>query len=417
MAMMIFLFSLSSLAFTLVVSIEPPPIPPLPPTPQCGAADKVNSFGYKFFKDATNKNSGNVVFSPYSVYQVLALVSLATNEETKQQIETTLELNDGDLESLKIMGEALSKDGPLDEAKLSIANNGWVQSTCKLLESFKQKTKENFGVSFSNVNFAKEETTRLLINDWIAKKTGKRINEFYTAGAFNYMTQLVIANAIYFKGVWKTPFDEQRTRQGVFHGEAGLEIGNVHYMIRDGFYKVGEIDNVQVLELPYGAEEEYSMIIARPRHFTEIRLEEFDGNDIVDVTSLSKKMNAELLASWRESVRERQLEIHVPKFHFKKSMNLKSTLDRMGIKNLFTSKADLTAMTDDRNIFVTDARHKAFIEVDEKGTKAGAATDLEMGFLSIGDTLKIDRPFLFFIVHKECNTLVFSGKVTDPTKG
>lgn len=229
------------------------------------------------------------------------------------------------------------------------------------------------------------------------------------------MTRIVLANAIYFKGIWKKPFAKHATRKMPFHGEDGLRVGNTDFMYKDDFFRVGQHNNVQLLQLPYGENEEFSMLIARPLHFMEIRIDEFDMSKITDVSALSAAMNADLLSTWLDSLRERKIEIYMPKFTVKKDVNLKGVLKQMGVKDVFSpAKADFSRMTGDKNLFVSSARHKAHIEVDEEGTKAGAASGFEMGFLSLGGpVLKIDRPFLFFIIHNECKSVVFSGKVTD----
>jgi serpin B len=217
------------------------------------------------------------------------------------------------------------------------------------------------------------------------------------------MTRLVLTNAIYFKGNWAKQFKENRTKDAPFTLADGRKI-DVPMMNQKAEFGYTETDTFQTLELPY-VNEELSMIILLPKKFDA--LNEFE-----------KTLTLENLAQWLSKINKREVMVFVPKFKMTSQFGLAPVLKSMGMKDAFSSNADFSGINGKRNLFISAVIHKAFVEVNEEGTEAAAATGVVMKLTSVSPVripvFRTDHPFLFLIRDNLSGSILFIGRVDNP---
>ena len=411
-------------SYLTTADIEKPTIPEAEPEdePETGEtlSDLLNDFAFRLQKEVSDDE--NVVFSPFSIYSGLAMLYLGSSTETKQQLASALKWNSENqdeknfLEALKDLTDKLNPENGLDGVTLKTAAKGWLGQNFKILKKFNNNMKNQFGFKFSRKNFAQSESSRKDINMWVANHTGNRINQLFPFGSFDAMTKVVLANAIYFKGLWSTPFKKKYTSLKNFYTQGSSKPKKVSTMFQSDDFLIGRHRNVQLLELPYGAEGEFSMLFARPLHQSELYRYEFAPDEFTSLATLSKDMSSTLLREFQGSMRKTKADVHIPRFTVERSINLAEKLQELGITKVFQQgTADLSPINGKRNLYVSSALHKAFIQVDEEGSEASGATGIGISLLSLPPQIHMNRPFLFYIIHKPQNAVVFAGRVMDPS--
>jgi len=294
----------------------------------------------------------------------------------------------------------------LDPAKrgyqLAVANALWGQAGFPWKKDFLNTTKLNYGAGLSEVNFAESEAARGIINAWVEEKTRDKIKNLIPKNVLDSDTRLVLTNAIYFKGDWAAKFDKKATRDEKFFQTADKSI-NTPMMHRKGEYRIFENTDMQMLDLPYRGKE-LSMLVLLPR--------KKDG-----LANLEKSLKATLLdESIKNAHVATEVEVTLPKFKFELPLDLTKVLQGMGMNLAFTPRADFTGMTDKGNLYISAALHKAFVDVNEEGTEAAAATAVVVGTTSfrITPTFRADHPFVFLIRDNRNGSVLFMGRVVDP---
>ncbi len=255
---------------------------------------------------------------------------------------------------------------------------------------------------------------RLRINRWVEQKTGGRISSLAAEGQIDPLTRLALCDAIYFKGKWQHQFNERDTKPGQFH-ISSTESVTVPMMAQKGDFKTAHIEDgsVALLEMPYDGKD-LSMIILLP----ETRFGELDG-DGPDLAGMEKQLSPETLKLWLaelDRARERKTRIMLPRFNTTQRLDLVPELTSMGIASPFSESADFSGIDGTRNLFISQVIHKAFLEVSESGTEAAAATVAVLKTKSMSDQFLVDHPFLFLIRENGSGTLLFMGRIVNPTK-
>jgi serpin B len=361
---------------------------------------------------ALRGKGGNLFYSPYSISVALAMTYAGARGETEQQMADALHytlpqdrlhpaFNALDL-ALASRGEgARGKDG--EGFRLHIANAIWGQAGYTFLSEFLDVLAVNYGAGLRLVDFvAASEEARVTINDWVSEQTEGRIKDLIPSGAIDALTRLVLTNAIYFNAAWSVPFQEELTEDGPFYLLDGTEV-TVPMMkqIESLGYAAGQ--GYQAVELPYDGYE-LSMVLLVPE------AGEFDAfEDALDV---------ERVESILQNLAPTQVALSMPKFTIESSFSLVDALDALGMPDAFSEKADFSGMTGNRELFVSDVVHKAFVSVDEAGTEAAAATAVIMALTAAPAEpirVTVDRPFIFAIRDIETGALLFVGRVIDPS--
>ncbi|MBW2010870.1 MAG: serpin family protein, partial [Deltaproteobacteria bacterium] len=247
------------------------------------------------------------------------------------------------------------------------------------------------------------EAARITINKWVEQKTNDKIKELIKRGILDPLVRLVLTNAIYFKGNWADRFDKNLTKDAMFHLLPGKSI-KVPMMNQKQKFGYAEHENLQILELPYVGED-LSMLVLLPK--------KVDG-----LTELENKLTTDNLKKWTRHLGEREVRVFLPKFEMTSAFRLDKTLALMGMPDAFSMNADFSGMDGTQKLNISAVIHKAFIAVDEQGTEAAAATGVVIGVTSLpqpAPVFRADHPFMFLIRENLSKSILFFGRVVDPT--
>lgn len=373
---------------------------------------------------------GNLFLSPYSISTALAMTYAGAENATAAQMANVLRFpsiphklldsdNQGNL-SYRIEPSLMSKEhlaaafGRLQKSvladpkekgyELSVANALWGQKGCRFKQQFIDLVRTDYDGRFSELDFVAAESARKTINAWVEKKTKNKIKELIKPGMLNSMTRLVLTNAIYFKGAWAEQFEEAMTQPGTFNLADGKKI-EVPMMNQTDKFKYAEDDTLQLLDLPY-AGDDLSMIILLPK-------KEFPLSDI------EKTLTAKSLLPLLTKLYERKVIVSIPKFKITSEFSMASVLKSMGMTDAFTpGAADFSGINGGKDLFISAVVHKAFVEVNEEGTEAAAATAVGISTTSMPidspPIFRADRPFLFLIRQNKTAGILFIGRVANP---
>ncbi|MBN2127964.1 MAG: serpin family protein [Sedimentisphaerales bacterium] len=380
-----------------------------------------NRFALQLYQKLRS-GDGNLFFSPYSISTALAMTYAGARGQTETQMAETL----GFATSAEVLARIGASGKPLtrkefadafghiikglnargDEAQyqLRVANALWGQKDYESLSSFTKGIEAAYGGKLQELDFVTgAEQARKTINAWVEKQTNDKIKDLISPGVLDAMTRLVLTNAIYFKGNWASQFEKDRTREAPFTLRDGEKV-QVPMMNQRARFGYAETDALQVLELPYVGEE-LSMVILLPR--------ETDGID-----ALEGDLTAENLATWLGRIRKREVIVSVPRFKMTSKFGLASVLASMGMPLAFSRNADFSGMTGKRDLFISAVIHQAYVDVNEEGTEAAAATGVVMKLTSMGPdrtpVFRADHPFIFMIRDAKSGSILFLGRVLNP---
>jgi len=368
-----------------------------------------NLFAIDLYKELSRQD-GNLFFSPISMSIALAITYAGANTNTEAQMAEVLHfsINQSKLhpafsDILKSLNVGTKRSG----YRLITANRLWGQYGYEFLDNFINITDEYYEGGFKKVDFTIDrEITRKKINQWVEEKTEEKIKNLIGEGVLHPLTRLVITNAIYFKGMWMSQFDESKTEDRSFNLLDG-EIVKVPMMTQTDDFNYFETDNLKILEILY-AGGEVSMVVLLPK--------KKDG-----LKALERSIDAKNVRMWLAGLKKRETLVFMPKFKMDSSFFLKDTLSSMGMTDAFSPEiADFSGIAEGRDLFISNVIHKAFVDVNEEGTKAAAATGIVMDTTSIEEPIKkiayfnADHPFVFIIRDRRTKSILFLGRVTDP---
>ncbi len=351
----------------------------------------------------------NLFLSPWSISNAFAMAYAGAEGQTAAQMASALNFT---LTEQLLHPAFAELDAKLTAAqagegvRLDVANSLWPQADYPLLEDYLALLKEYYGVSVTQVDYREaREEARALINAWVEAKTEDKIRNLIQPGVLTALTRLVLVNAIYFKGSWESPFDGKDTQLANFTVAPGRPV-KTPMMNQTGDFKYADLDSLEILQLPYQGGQ-LALTILLP--------EAIDG-----LTWLEGQLSADHLTAWQEQLVRQKIKIQVPQFKLTSSFRLDQSLRAMGMEDAFdASAADFAGMDGKPNwLFIGAAVHKAFVEVNETGTEAAAATGLVMGLTSVPQhpIFRANHPFVFLIQEIESGNLLFLGRLVDPTK-
>ncbi len=353
---------------------------------------------------------GNLFYAPYSVSTALAMTYGGARGETEKQMARTLHFGPGQ-ERLHPAFAALAADlaavQKKGKVKLSVANALWPQQDYRFLPAYLDLCKTHYGTTVTPLDYVRAaEPARQTINTWVEAQTNRKITNLIPPGVLDALTRLVLVNAIYFKGDWAAPFKPALTQSAPFR-LASTKTVQARLMTRQDEFGYGEVPGLQILELPY-AGNDLSMLVLLPRT---------DGG----LPALEKALTVETLAAWSSSLRRRDVQVLFPKFKLTAQFSLGHALAALGMPDAFAAgKADFSGMDGSRELFIGAVIHKAFVEVNEEGTEAAAATAVVMMATSMREpepvpVFRADHPFLFLIRENRSGSILFCGRLADPT--
>lgn len=380
----------------------------------------INQFAFDLYYQLEQSESGNIFYSPYSIFSALAMTYEGANGETADEMESVLHFPEVDTLRANFAAIYNNINKEDKEYELRTGNALWVQQDYPLLEDYLDIVERYYGGKATNVDFVREtEKSRQTINSFIEEQTNGKIKDLIPEGALNELTRLVLTNAIYFKGNWEWEFDKSETREKDFKITPN-EVVKTQMMHMDPDkteFNYAELEKLQILELPYEGEN-ISMLILLPKQGETY---DYENEKVIvyNYTIEDIELSAEKLNEYKAQMKETKLDsISVPKFEFDTKYFMKEVLSAMGMHSAFSSDADFSGIDGTRNLFINQVIHQAYVKVDEEGTEATAATAVGMVESAMPRNMNIfnaDHPFVFIIQEKETGTILFLGKVVNPT--
>ncbi len=385
------------------------------PNPLRGPAHEVLArtnaqFALKLY-DLLKEDEGSLFFSPYSISTALAMTYAGARAETARQMAQALRFfqEQSDLHpAFAKLAARMEEIQDAGEVTLSVANSLWPQQDYPFLEEYMALLEEFYGTSVTPVDYRNAtEAARLAINAWVEEKTEEKIKDLIAPDVLDPLTRLVLVNAIYFKGDWKIPFDPDQTDEAPFY-VSGEETVDVLMMFQTGRFSYAEAGVVKALELPY-AGGDISMLILLPREKGRI--------DMVE-DALADRSGWLWLNEVIRAMRAREVEVYLPRFRLEWGVrSLVPELKALGMDDAFGGDADFSGMDGTGNLLISDVLHKAFVEVNEEGTEAAAATAvimMEMAMPAPPPVFRADHPFLFLIRENSTGSILFMGRMSRP---
>ncbi len=365
----------------------------------------MNQFGIDLYLELLN-GSENVFISPYSIFTALSMTYEGARGNTAKEMADVLHLPDNDTVRRGSFARVQNqiKNGT-DDYELSSPNKIWPLEGSHFHQSFYETIEDFYFGGIEELDFSSDpEGARMKINEWVENQTNERIKELLPERSIDGSTIMVLTNAIYFLGKWLHQFNANETKDADFKLSSGdmVKVPTMGMKVEEGldYYKD---DKLQAIELPY-AGGDLSMVVLLPKG---------------PISDLESALSTSYLNKiGRKIEKAGEVDVYLPKFEITTpSIELKEDLKDLGMLEAFNPGADFSGMTD-YDAWIGNVYHKAYVRVDEEGTEAAAATAVVMTNFSIGGNkpvvFRADHPFMFFIMHKETNSILFMGKVEDP---
>lgn len=363
-----------------------------------------NVFGLELFREVvgSEEDTKNIMVSPLSVSLALAMTYNGTDGTTREAMEETLHLSgltvDEINNSYKNLIQAMISLDP--KVTLDIANSIWYRDDFFVEPDFLDVNQTYYDAVVTPLDFI-DPASLITINDWVAENTKDKITKILDD--IDPLDVMFLINAIYFKGIWTYQFDQEETSNLPFYMANGMT-EEVAFMIMEADMMYYQNDIFEAIELPYG-KGDYSMVVMVP----------VNDNSTGDIIG---QMTADNLDSWFNGFYLREsLNIHLPKFRFEYEKSLNEILSTLGMAIAFSpGDANFSKINPSFELFISEVKHKTFVEVNEEGTEAAAVTSVTITLTSIGPSnlFEANRPFLFLIKENTSNALIFMGKVALP---
>jgi serpin B len=366
-----------------------------------------SDFAFELYHEL-RETKGNLFFSPYSISTALALTYAGARNDTEKQMAEALHFDLRQKMFHRAFGKLqkqLNAQGEKGDYQLSVANALWLQKDYELLKTFIGLNKTHYDAGLNRVNFKTQvEKARKTINDWVEKKTNQKIKNLIPAGTLDALTRLVLTNAVYFKGDWASQFEPKDTEEADFYVSSKEKV-KADLMYKKADFKYAETDSLQILELPYKGDD-LSMVVLLPKRN-------------YDITTLEQSLTTENLSEWLKILHSREVIVHLPKFKLTSRFELAGVLGKMGMPDAFSPRADFSGMTGNKDLFIAAVLHKAYVDVNEEGTEAAAATGVVMKLTAMPappPVFRADHPFVFMIKDNTSNSILFIGRLTNPAE-
>ncbi|NXW28578.1 OVAL protein, partial [Phaetusa simplex] len=382
-----------------------------------GAAS--TEFCFDVFKELKVQHvSENIFYSPLTIISALSMVYLGARENTRAQIDKvfhfdkisgfgeTTETQCGTSvsvhTSLKDMFTQITK--PSDSYSVSFASRLYAEESYPILPEYLQCVKELYKGGMETISFqTAADQARELINSWVESHTNGMIKNILQPGSVDPQTQMVLVNAIYFKGMWEKAFKDEDTQTMPFR-MTEQERKPVQMMYQIGSFKMAVVasEKMKILELPY-ASGELCMLVILP-------------DDVSGLEQLENSLTSEKLMEWTSSstMEERKMKVYLPRMKIEEKYNLTSVLMALGMTDLFSSSANLSGISSAETLKISEAVHEAFIEIYEAGSEVVGSTGAGTEVPSVFEEFRADHPFLFLIKHNPTNSILFFGRCVSP---
>ncbi|KAM8771065.1 neuroserpin isoform 1-T2 [Rhynchonycteris naso] len=353
----------------------------------------------------------NILFSPLSVTLAIGMMELGAQGSTWKEIHHSMgydSLKNGE-EFLLFKDFSNMVTAEKSQYVMKIANSLFVQNEFHVNDEFSQMMKKYFNAEVNHVDFSQSIAVAKHINNWVENNTMSLLKDLVSPRDFDTVTYLALINAVYFKGNWKSQFRPENTRTFSFTKDDESEV-QIPMMYQQGEFYYGEFSDgsneaggiYQVLEIPYEGDEISMMLVLSRQE--------------VPLATLEPLIKAQLVEEWANSVKKQKVEVYLPRFTVEQEIDLKDVLKALGITEVFIKSANLTALSDNKDIFLSKAIHKSLIEVNEEGSEAAATSGMTAisRMAVLYPQVIVDHPFLFLIRNRRTDTILFMGRVMHP---
>jgi serpin B len=359
-----------------------------------------NAFALSLYP-ALDHAKANLVYSPYSIFSCLSMVSMGAKDQTYEQMKAALHLSFNRHDLAQAFSELTQK---WDDPRLKIANAVWANQDTYFLPEFLETLQNDFNALAYSLNFLQPEKSAIIINEWVDNQTDGKIPELLKPLDLSPQTRMVLTNTIYFKGSWRFPFSTNLTHPQPFYitEEKSFDVDMMHQL---GSFTYTEDEDFQVLSLPFeNVEESHNRLACL---------------FLVPKNNHSLEISSQGVEKYMKNLLHRRVNISLPKFTLRQRFDLGDTLKRLGMINPFSSKANFSLINGMHDLCLSKVVHEAYFALDESGVTAAAATAATMNTttskpLNPPVTFTADHPFLFFLVDLESKAILFLGKVQQP---
>ena len=375
---------------------------PTPAKASATVAEASNAFGFDLYQ-RLRKEEGNLAFSPMSLSLALSMTYAGAEKETETQMQQALHLPADVHEGWKAQLASLAES---KDVQLEVVNRLYGEKSYDFVPSFLELNARAYGAPLEKVDFITgSEKARKAINTWVGDKTHDLIEELIPAGGVDATTRLALINALYFKGRWATPFNENVTANATFNAPSGaVEVPMMAQTETMGF---AEVNGTKIAELAYDGGR-FATVFVLPS--------EAEG-----LAGVEAKLDAAMLTRWTDALKKQRIDLKLPRFDLepKEALALKPVLIDMGMSSAFdAAKADFSGMSPGDDLMIDEVFHKAVVKMNESGTEAAAATAVVMKLRGMppppAGTFHADRPFLFFMRDTKTGLVLFAGRVENP---
>jgi serpin B len=386
--------------------------------------DANNGFALDLYAQLAQDTDGNLFFSPYSISSALAVTYEGARGQTADEIRSVFHFPENRTFMREgFAGTIAAIDSGSSKYTLRTSNALWAEKTFPFLPEYVSIAEETYGAKTTNLDFInRPDESRMIINRWVEDQTEDKIRDLLPDGSISPTTRLVITNAIYFKGTWVKQFDANKTTDEDFRTGSGTTV-RVPMMQRtdvDAIYRYNETDTLQVLAMPYGSGNgaqqskpyepgkgtQLSMLVLLPRNG--------------DLDAVGRSLDLASLDELSQHLRYRRVMVYFPKFTMQTKYSLPDALGAVGMPMAFTGAADFSGMDGRQDLYIDDVIHQAYVDVNEEGTEATAATGGGMSLSSYRTekepvpVFRADHPFIFLIKDDETGNILFMGRVENP---
>jgi serpin B len=394
---------------------------PAAPESEHNVVDANNRFALELYAKLSEEpefSGSNLFFSPFSLSSALALTYEGARGSTADEIRSVFHFPEDNSVLREGFADINSGINAGDgKYTLRTANALWAEKTYAFLPGYVSTARLWYDAPVTNLDFKTgTEDSRVIINEWVENQTERKIRDLLPPGSIDASTRLVITNAVYFKGTWVKQFDPSETHEGDFMITPGVppmatttRVQMMQRTDREALFGYAETDLFQALQMPYAHEsgKQLSMLVLLPKGTTLAAVE--DSLIGLDLSSL------------RDSLTTGRVDVYFPKVRLETTYSMNAILAEMGMPTAFTDEADLSGMDGTRNLSISDVVHKAYVDVNEEGTEAAAATGVIIGATGMLPAKPIpvfraDHPFVFLIVDDETGNILFMGRVVNPNR-
>lgn len=359
-----------------------------------------NDMTFELLHHAPTDENGNKMFSSTSALMALLLAFNGAEGDTKQEIAESLHLEQDELEEINKGNHSLLETlHDKEDVELTIANSLWIHEDYDFQDTYKEEMQTFYEAEIETF-LPQEQASINKLNQWVEDKTNEKIKEMFD-GPLSEDTRAILLNAIYFKAAWQHPFQKEITEKDSFHGD---EIVDVPFMRMEEELLYMENDTFQAVQLPY-EDGDMSMEIYLP-------------NENYEVEEILEQFTVENWQDWQSDFQKKAGQVKLPKFQLTYESELNQLLHEIGIDLAFKPEAEFSNMIhSDDPLWIDEVKQKTYIDVNEEGTEAAAATSVQMRTTSAPIdpfTMEVDRPFLFLITDQSTDMILFAGTISKP---